>query len=637
MHSAATPPARSGRTSLLPLLRAIPKAVAMAQESPLDRFRDVLRGTSRAIAEEPEVELGFTADAPVASGKHIKVPMPARALPADQVAEARGLADGFALKMRYHDTALHARAAPGDAVARAVFDAVEQARVDAIGSAGYDGIADNLDHALDLRMRSDPITRARTRAEVPLSTAVQLMVRERLTGRMPPAAAIPAMALITDWIEERAGTQLDSLAALAGDQAAFGRGITRILQDLELVEGEVEPEQADDGGDDSEGEDEETPQDDGDDEGEQQGGDGQVEARGEDRSDDQAEARSDDMSEDVDAEGDDMADGEDEGGMMPVRPNRPFADLNAQFDYRAFTTKFDEVIAATELCDADELERLRAYLDQQLVQLQGVVTKLANRLQRRLMAQQSRSWDFDQEEGLLDAARLARVVINPAQSLSYKIERDTEFRDTVVTLLIDNSGSMRGRPIGIAAISADILARTLERVGVKVEILGFTTRAWKGGQSREAWLAAGRPPQPGRLNDLRHIVYKQADEPWRRAKKSLGLMMREGLLKENIDGEALLWAHGRLIARPEDRKVLMVISDGAPVDDSTLSVNSGSYLERHLRQVIAYIEGKSPVELVAIGIGHDVTRWYNRAVTIMDAEQLAGTMIEQLASLFDTP
>ncbi len=631
------PPAPTGRTSLLPLLRAIPKAVAMAQESPLDRFRDVLRGTSRAIAEEPEVELGFTADAPVASGKHIKVPMPARALPADQVAEARGLADGFALKMRYHDTALHARAAPGDAVARAVFDAVEQARVDAVGSAGYDGIADNLDHALDLRMRSDPITRARSRAEVPLSTAVQLMVRERLTGRMPPAAAIPAMALITDWIEERAGSQLDSLAALAGDQAAFGRGITRILQDLDLVEGEVEPEQADDGGDDSEGEDEETPQDDGDDEGEQQGGEGQVEARGEDRSDDQAEARSDDPSEDVDAEGDDMADGEDEGGMMPVRPNRPFADLNAQFDYRAFTTKFDEVIAATELCDADELERLRAYLDQQLVQLQGVVTKLANRLQRRLMAQQSRSWDFDQEEGLLDAARLARVVINPAQSLSYKIERDTEFRDTVVTLLIDNSGSMRGRPIGIAAISADILARTLERVGVKVEILGFTTRAWKGGQSRESWLAAGRPPQPGRLNDLRHIVYKQADEPWRRAKKSLGLMMREGLLKENIDGEALLWAHGRLIARPEDRKVLMVISDGAPVDDSTLSVNSGSYLERHLRQVIAYIEGKSPVELVAIGIGHDVTRWYNRAVTIMDAEQLAGTMIEQLASLFDTP
>jgi cobaltochelatase CobT len=287
------------------------------------------------------------------------------------------------------------------------------------------------------------------------------------------------------------------------------------------------------------------------------------------------------------------------------------------------------------LCDEDELVRLRGFLDQQLVSLQGAVTKLANRLQRRLMAQQSRSWDFDQEEGMLDAARLARIVIDPTHSLSYKIERDTEFRDTVVTLLIDNSGSMRGRPISIAAISADIMARTLERCGVKTEILGFTTRAWKGGQSREQWLAAGRTPMPGRLNDLRHIIYKKADDPWRRARKNLGLMMREGLLKENIDGEALLWAHSRLIARPEERRILMVISDGAPVDDSTLSVNSGTYLERHLRQVIDWIENKSPVQLVAIGIGHDVTRYYRRAVTIMDAEQLGGTMVEQLAGLFD--
>jgi cobaltochelatase CobT len=329
--------------------------------------------------------------------------------------------------------------------------------------------------------------------------------------------------------------------------------------------------------------------------------------------------------------------GEDgEEGMLPVRPNRPLSDLPPQFDYRVYTTRFDEVVHAVELCDPEELGRLRMYLDQQLTHLQGAVTKLANRLQRRLMAQQSRSWDFDQEEGLLDAARLARVVVNPAQSLSYKIERDTEFRDTVVSLLIDNSGSMRGRPISIAAISADILARTLERCGVKTEILGFTTRAWKGGQGREKWLSDGRPPHPGRLNDLRHIVYKEADEPWRRARKNLGLMMREGLLKENIDGEALLWAHNRLIGRSEERRILMVISDGAPVDDSTLSVNSGTYLERHLRQVIGWIESRSPVELVAIGIGHDVTRYYERAVTIMDAEQLGGTMIEQLASLFDT-
>ena len=322
-------------------------------------------------------------------------------------------------------------------------------------------------------------------------------------------------------------------------------------------------------------------------------------------------------------------------GMMPVRPNRPLSDLPPAFDYRIFTEQYDEVVEAQALCDEAELGRLRAYLDQQLVHLQGAVTKLANRLQRRLMAQQSRSWEFDQEEGMLDSARLARVIVNPMYSLSYKAEKDTEFRDTIVTLLIDNSGSMRGRPISIAAISADILARTLERVGVKVEILGFTTRAWKGGQSREKWLAEGRPPHPGRLNDLRHIVYKKADEPWRHARRNLGLMMREGLLKENIDGEALLWAHDRLIGRVEERKILMVISDGAPVDDSTLSVNSGTYLERHLRQVIAWIENRSSVELVAIGIGHDVTRYYQKAVTIMDAEQLGGTMVEQLAGLFD--
>ena len=300
---------------------------------------------------------------------------------------------------------------------------------------------------------------------------------------------------------------------------------------------------------------------------------------------------------------------------------------------RVFTTRFDEMVEASELCDAEELNRLRAYLDQQMAQLQGVVTRLANRLQRRLMAQQARSWEFDQEEGMLDAARLARVVVSPAHSLSYKIERETEFKDTVVSLLIDNSGSMRGRPISIAATCADIMARTLERCGVATEVLGFTTRAWKGGQSREAWLAEGRPPNPGRLNDLRHIIYKRADQPYRHARRSLGLMMREGLLKENIDGEALIWAHNRLLARPEERRILLVISDGAPVDDSTASANGGTYLEKHLRQVIGWIESRSSVELAAIGIGHDVTRYYERAVTIMDAEQLGGALIEQLAAL----
>ena len=303
--------------------------------------------------------------------------------------------------------------------------------------------------------------------------------------------------------------------------------------------------------------------------------------------------------------------------------------------YKVFTTEFDEVIDADLLCESDELARLRALLDQQVARLQGVVSRLANRLQRRLLAKQTRSWEFDLEEGLLDAGRLARVIIDPLHPLSFKKEQETNFRDTIVTLLIDNSGSMRGRPIAIAAISADILARTLERCGVKVEILGFTTRAWKGGQARERWLADGKPTNPGRLNDLRHIVYKSADAPWRRARRSLGLMLREGLLKENIDGEALLWAHSRMVNRPEQRKILMVISDGAPVDDSTLSVNPGNYLERHLREVIKTLESYTDVQLTAIGIGHDVTRYYDRAVTIMDAEQLGGTMMDRLADLFD--
>ena len=604
----------------------------MPAETPLDRFKNVLGGTARALSDEQEVELAFTADAPAQAGKHLKVPMPARTLPADQVAEARGFADAFALRLRLHDAALHSRAAPSEATARAVYDAVETARIEALGSRGYAGIADNLATALDVRLRADPITRARTQNEVPLSTALGLMVREALTGLAPPGQAGEGVDMVREWIGER--TDLSALALALDDQQAFQGLARKLLEDLELVQGEQLPEESDEGGEDEnggEGEESDSP-----DEGESEGSEGetQVEQRGQEQDSEEQQGEGQESEGDFeDADGEPGDEGEE--GMQPVRPNRPPADLSPQFDYRVWTTQYDEVIAATELCDADELARLRGFLDQQLVHLQSAVSKLANRLQRRLMAQQNRSWDFDQEEGLLDAARLARVVVAPGSSLSYKIERDTDFRDTVVTLLIDNSGSMRGRPISIAAISADILARTLERCGVKTEILGFTTRAWKGGQARETWLSAGRPPQPGRLNDVRHIVYKKADEPWRRARNSLGLMMREGLLKENIDGEALLWAHARMMARPEERRILMVISDGAPVDDSTLSVNSGSYLERHLRQVIDWIEKRSPVELIAIGIGHDVTRYYSRAVTIMDAEQLGGTIIEQLAALFE--
>ena len=602
----------------------------MANESPLEQFKQVLTGTARALAHEPEIELAFTADAPTQAGKNFKVPMPGRLLPPDQVAEARGFADSFSLKIKHHNAARHAALRPSEVIAGAAFDAVENARVEALGSRNMAGIAANLGHALELKLRTDPISRAQSADEVPISTALSLIVRERLTGAPIPDAAVAGVDMLRGWIEEKAGSDLDALALALDDQGAFAALTQSMLEHLNLTEGDIDPSDADEGGDDAE----DSQDQDGDSDDDGEGEAGQAEARAEPQQGEGEETEADYDGQDMDDQ--DGADGEmGDDGMQPVTPQRRNWDHLPQSDYKIWSTKYDETITATELADEEELNRLRAYLDQQLSNLQSVVTKLANRLQRRLMAQQNRSWDFDQEEGMIDAARLARIVVSPGSSLSYKVERETDFRDTVVTLLIDNSGSMRGRPISIAAISADILARTLERCGVKTEILGFTTRAWKGGQAREDWLAAGRQPMPGRLNDLRHIVYKKADEPWRHAKRNLGLMMREGLLKENIDGEALLWAHNRLIARAEDRRILMVISDGAPVDDSTLSVNHGGYLEQHLRKVIEMIETRSPVQLVAIGIGHDVTRYYKRAVTIMDVEQLGGTMIEQLAGLFD--
>jgi cobaltochelatase CobT len=603
----------------------------LADKTPLDEFKHVLTGASRAIAREAEVEVAWSADAPAASGTNFRVPLPARDLPDKQVAEARGFADSFALKLRHHDESIHAKNAPPEAVARACYDAIEQVRYEALGSNNFGGIRANLNSATELRTASDPIARAQNQGEVPLQTALSLMLREKLTGEPIPETATAGIEMVREFIEERTGGDFEALALSLDDQEAFQQLSLDLLEQLDLTHPSDTPDQSDN----EEGEDEEGQE-------EQDEGD-QDQAQGEPQSADMAgEQAEGDEQGDADAEmisEEEMGEGEpgDEGeeGMMPVRPNRPWTDIPDGFDYTAYTEKFDEIVEADELCDPEELDRLRAYLDSQLTGLQGIVTRLANRLQRRLMAQQNRSWDFDQEEGVIDAARLSRVIVTPGTSLAYKVEKDVEFKDTIVTLLIDNSGSMRGRPISIAAISADILARTLERSGVKTEILGFTTRAWKGGQSREQWLSDGKPQNPGRLNDLRHIIYKKADEPWRRARRNLGLMMREGLLKENIDGEALLWAHNRLMARREDRRILMVISDGAPVDDSTLSVNSAGYLEGHLRKVIEWIEKISPVQLVAIGIGHDVTRYYRRAVTIMDVEQLGGTIIEQLAELFE--
>ncbi|RUY22002.1 cobaltochelatase subunit CobT, partial [Mesorhizobium sp. M7A.F.Ca.US.001.04.2.1] len=577
-------------------------------------------------------EVGFAKDRPALAGSRARLPeLPKKASKTD-IAITRGLGDSMALKRACHDVRIHTKLAPEGKAARAIYDAVEQARVEAIGSRAMQGVADNIGSMLEDKYAKANLVDIKDKADAPIEEALALMVREKLTGRPVPKSGERLVELWRPWVEEKAKADLDGLSAKLGDQQAFARVVREMLASMEMAEELGDDQETED----SEDNDDNQPQ------GEEQSEEGGEEDSGSEQSQSEdAEASADDEqsaeTEASDATADDLSDDDDADAETPGEARRndnPFTNLPKEIDYKVFTTAFDETVGAEELCEEEELDRLRAFLDKQLANLSGVVGRLANRLQRRLMAQQNRSWDFDLEEGYLDPARLVRVVIDPMQPLSFKQERDTKFRDTVVTLVLDNSGSMRGRPITVAATCADILARTLERCGVSVEILGFTTRAWKGGQAREKWLKDGKPPNPGRLNDLRHIIYKSADHPWRRARRNLGLMMREGLLKENIDGEALLWAHNRLIARPEQRKILMMISDGAPVDDSTLSVNPGNYLERHLRAVIELIETRSPVELLAIGIGHDVTRYYRRAVTIVDAEELAGAMTEQLASLF---
>ncbi|MDO5643018.1 MAG: cobaltochelatase subunit CobT [Paracoccus sp. (in: a-proteobacteria)] len=601
-------------------------------DNPADPFKKALTEATRALADEAELTITFSADPSGVSGDTMRLPQISRRMTRDEIVQARGTADALAMRLRHHDAATHAKYAPAGPMAREIFEAVETARVEALGARDMPGALSNIDAKMGAEAERRGYGQIRQPADLPLAVAAGYLLREAATGRALPPAAAHAADLWRPFISQQAGDVLDAARETLADQAAFARLARKMIEDLGY---------GDQLGEDPDAE----PQDDASEEAEPDPESGDNQSRDSDDSEDESEAspeRSqertqderpaqvslDDSAEEEFAEDSDMPDGE-----MPEELPPPVSDASP--DYRVFTQAYDEEIRAEDLAEPAELERLRAYLDKQLDPLRGAVSRLANKLQRRLQAQQSRSWEFDKEEGVLDAGRLARVVANPTTPLSFKVEKDTEFRDTVVTLLIDNSGSMRGRPISIAAICADVLARTLERSQVKVEILGFTTRAWKGGQSREQWLKENRPAAPGRLNDLRHIIYKGADAPWRRVRPNLGLMMKEGLLKENIDGEALEWAYRRLTRRTEARKILMVISDGAPVDDSTLSVNPANYLEKHLRDVIAMIEKRRQVELLAIGIGHDVTRYYGRAVTITDAEQLAGAMTEQLAGLFE--
>ncbi|PPQ28149.1 cobaltochelatase subunit CobT [Rhodopila globiformis] len=593
-------------------------------------FKRATAGVLRAIAEQSDVQVAFQPGPAGVTGKRARLPLPTRALPAAEMARLRGQSDAIALRLRYHDDAVHAQRMPSRREAKDAYDALEQVRVEVVGARYMNGVNANLRAKLAEECESDGYDRMTRKDQLPIDKALALLAREKLSGEAAPDAAQRVLSLWRSTLGESADAALAEMTQAQDDQRSFARAARKLLAAMDLAEAEADAEP------DTESEDQE-------DGGEQSGaqdnsqdGEGQSESDQDTMLGAQPEEMEGEAADDEGSDSDEeaaVAEGDDRPGGPQPRRERPVVDSDAV--YRAYTRAFDEEIEAEELCDPDELTRLRQQLDQQLQHLQGVISKLANRLQRRLLAQQTRSWEFDLDEGMLDAGRLARVVVNPMQALSYKRELDTEFRDTIVTLLIDNSGSMRGRPITVAAMCGDILARTLERCAVKVEVLGFTTCAWKGGKSREKWVQEGKPRNPGRLNDLRHIVYKAADAPWRRARKNLGLMLREGLLKENIDGEALLWAYRRLLVRPEHRRILMVISDGAPVDDSTLSVNPGNYLEKHLREVIRDIEAHDQVELIAIGIGHDVTRYYRRAVTIVDAEELGGTMMKKLTELFD--
>jgi len=602
-------------------------------ENPADPFKKALADAARTMAQDRDLTVSYSVDPAGLSGAQMRLPQVSRRMTRDEVLLARGTADALALHRRYHDDTTHARYLPQGQMARELYEAMETARCEAMGARVMPGTAGNIDAKIGQEADRKGYAQITQSADAPLSTAAGYLIRHLATGRDLPRGAQNVMELWRGFIEEQAAGTLDNLDGVLDNQAAFAKFARQMISDLGYGDqlGD-DPDQDDPSSDDNEPteEDQDSPDSQGQDDDSTEESEAEADQSQDEQDSAQAEASLDEMGDLQEVDETDMPEAD-----APLEPPPPAPSSAADPNYQIYCKEFDEEIDAQDLADPAELERLRAYLDQQLDPLKGAVSRLANKLQRRLQAQQNRSWEFDLEEGVLDAGRLARVVANPTTPLSFKIEKDTEFRDTVVTLLIDNSGSMRGRPISIAAICADVLARTLERCQVKVEILGFTTRAWKGGESRERWLAQGRPQAPGRLNDLRHIIYKSADAPWRRVRDNLGLMMKEGLLKENIDGEALEWAHQRMLARREARKILMVISDGAPVDDSTLSVNPANFLEKHLRDVIAMVERRKMVELLAIGIGHDVTRYYSRALTITDVEQLAGAMTEQLAALFD--
>ncbi|WP_438718509.1 cobaltochelatase subunit CobT [Bartonella rochalimae] len=599
----------------------------------IETFKRATSTCIRAIANTRELNVMFSHNKPSLSKNCARLPELPQQITDKDIAVTRGLSDSIALRKAWHDSHIHTQFAPIEPEARAIFDALEQTRIEAIGTLTMKGIAQNLDMMLADKYQKACYQRIRNQNEAPFQEAIALLLREKITKRSPPKEAGLVLELWRQSIEKKVATELHELTLHVYNQNVFAQIARQMLVALEMANPlKINPKNRTS-------------------KKQRQNHDTQNQTEEETINEKKSQSekqKTTEQSNDAQNKGkektiqsndNDTPQNEQENSQQnKFSKSKYFLHASQKMenlaDYKIFTHEFDAILDATHFCSVTELDHLRHYLDQQLNHLQNIVGRLANRLQRRLMAQQNRFWNFDLEEGYLDTTRLPRLIIDPMQPPSFKMECETQFRDTVVSLLIDNSGSMRERPITVAATCADILAQTLERCGVKVEILGFTTKAWKGGQSREKWIHQNKPSHPGRLNDLCHIIYKSADTPWRRARRNLGLMLQEGLLKENIDGEALIWAHQRLISRHEHRRILIVISDGAPVDDSTLSVNPSNYLDKHLRAVIQEIQANSPIELIAIGIGHDVTRYYQRAVTIINAEELANAITKQLTALF---
>jgi len=579
-----------------------------------DKFKSAVSSTVKAISENFDLEIKF--DNNITSKKNsLNLPDIENLKNLQDFKNLRAYADSEALKIKYNDEKIYLKNEPKDSLGKSLYAIAEKIRYEKLGSNRLKGVRNNIIQCYENKLKNQAI---KNKNEATITEAFELYLRSHFFKVKKSNVTEKILSKWKNKLDQSLSSKLNQLNNCIENQVNYSHLISDLIKNLSIEDGNLKKEEEKD-----------TPQD-------------NSSTSENDKQDNSLTQKKDELSSDSDLSVseqsfgslDDTDDSLEHGDKEMTKENAYLTKKTLNEKYKIFTNQFDVVESAEELENQEEIERLRKNLDQHLTNLQNVVTKLANKLQRQLLAKQNRSWEFDLEEGMLDASKLSRIIIDPFHSLSYKIEKETEFKDTIVTLLIDNSGSMRGKPISVAAICADILSRTLERCSVKVEVLGFTTKNWKGGKSREKWNLENKPKNPGRLNDLRHIIYKAADKPWRQSKKNLGLMLKEGLLKENIDGEALLWAFKRITARKEERKILMVISDGAPVDDSTLSVNSGDYLEKHLKQTVKWIEENSNVEILAVGIGHDVTRYYKKAIKITDVQELGDVMINQLTKLF---